>query len=180
MQLVTRLTQQLILTPVIIFLLCSHALALDSDLSQMIDIQADSAFHDEKNGLTIYQGNVSLQQGTLKIKAQKITINTNKDGDISILTAQGKPAKFEQKPSLDQEIVYGRANLISYELLKEKISLQGNAHIKQGQAELNSDSITYLANQQVFKANRDKALKDKKPKRVHMIIPPKKKRTEDK
>ena len=167
------------LLPLVAFFVSTQAQALDSDLDQMINIQADSAFHDEKNGVTIYKGNVALQQGTLKIDAEKITLKSNTDGDIDSLTAEGKPAKFEQKPALDQETVYGRANLVRYELIKKQVSLKGNAHIMQGQAELNSDNITYLANQQVFKAETNKALKDTKPKRVHMVIPPKKQRAED-
>ncbi|NRB37628.1 MAG: lipopolysaccharide transport periplasmic protein LptA [Pseudomonadales bacterium] len=158
----------------------NSTLALESDQHQMIKIQADSAYHNEKKGLTIYKGKVELQQGSLKIQADKITINTDNNGDVSSLTALGTPAKLEQKPALDQDKVYGRANLIRYDIHKSKMTLKGNAHIKQGQAELNSDNIVYLANQQIFKAERDKNSKNQKTKRVQMIIPPKKRSTEEK
>lgn len=160
-------------------LLATPIQALESDQHQMIKIQADSAYLDDKKGLTIYEGNVDLQQGSLKIHADKITLTSHKNGDIDTLTAKGRPAKFQQKPSKDENIVYGRASVVKYEISKEKITLKGNAHIKQGQAELNSDNIVYLANQQIFKAQRDTTSKNQKPKRVQMIIHPKKKTSED-
>ena len=153
--------------------------ALDSDQYQPIKIQADSAYVDDRKGVTVYEGNVDLQQGSLKIHAQKITLTNDKNGDIDLLLAQGKPAKFQQQPAKEEEIVYGRANTVQFEVSNEKISLKGNAHIKQGQAELASDSIVYLAHEQIFKAERDTEQKNQKPKRVQMIIPPKKKNTED-
>lgn len=168
------------LTGLLLSILSTSSFALPDDQAQDIKIQADSAFHSEKEGLTIYEGEVILQQGSLKVEADKITAKTDSQGEIQTLTATGKPAKFQQQPALDQDIVYGQANRVSYRLDKDKLVLSGNASIKQGKALLNSDKITYLANQQIFKAEQRQTDKSDKPQRVEMIIPARPKKTEDK
>lgn len=160
---------------IILTLSCSilHVHALPDDENQLIKIQADNAFHDNKKGLTLYSGDVFMQQGSLKINADKITISSKKNGDVNRLEAQGKPAKFQQQPEVDGDIVYGHAQHINYQVHNGEINFDGDAFIQQGEAKLNSDKITYITNQQVFKAQRSPESKGK-PQRVEMIIPPKK------
>ena len=50
------------------------ALALPEDRDQPIRITADQALRDEKQGFTVYSGNVNMDQGTLHIDADKITV----------------------------------------------------------------------------------------------------------
>ena len=45
------------------------ALGLPSDREQPIHISADKALRDEKKGITVYQGNVEMNQGSLRIEA---------------------------------------------------------------------------------------------------------------
>lgn len=148
--------------------------ALPTDEEQLIKIQADSALHSEKSGITRYDGDVILEQGSMKIEAKKIVISSDDQGDIKEVVASGEPAKFQQQPNIGDEMVYAEANEISYNIKNGKIIFTGNAKIKQGQAQLNSDKITYLANQQIFKAEQRKNPKNSKPQRVQIIIPPKK------
>lgn len=154
------------------------AVGMPGDEFELIKIQADSAIHEEKKGLTVYTGQVILEQGSIKVEADKITVFRDKNGEITQLSADGKPAKFQQKPDIDQDIVYASANSVTYTISDGKIVFVGNTRINQGQAQLKSDTITYLSNQQIFKAQKNTS--SDKSQRVEMIIPPKKKITEDK
>ena len=80
-------------------LLCLPALAygLAADRDQPITIEADKATLKEKEGVSIYQGNVYLTQGTLKLHGDTLTVHTKADHvDKAVLT--GNPATFLQRP----------------------------------------------------------------------------------
>lgn len=59
--------------------------ALPSDANQPIRLLADKATYSESTGVTNYLGNVIIEQGTLKITADNITLNL--DDKRSIKTA---------------------------------------------------------------------------------------------
>jgi len=153
-------------------------LSLPEDEFQLINIQADNATHDEKKGLTIYNGQVVLEQGSLKVEADTITIYSDKNREIKQLTAVGSPAKYQQKPEIDEDIIYASANTITYKINAGEIIFTGRAQIIQGQTQLKSDNITYLSKQKIFKAQKNKS--GDTNQRVEMIIPPKKKLTTEK
>ena len=79
-----------------LLLLCLTALppagrALDSDQEQPIRITADEALRDEKQGYTVYRGNVRMTQGTLRIEADAITIY-HRSEEADRIVAEGRPA----------------------------------------------------------------------------------------
>jgi lipopolysaccharide export system protein LptA len=152
-----------------------NVFALPDDQYQPIEIQADSAIRQEKEGLTTYQGNVFMSQGSLKVEADNITVSRTGNDSATNLTATGKPAKFEQQPEADKEIVHASANLIYYQLEEGKIELTGEAKLNQGEAQITSDKIVYLAEEQIFKAEKSTDILNTKPQRVQVIIPAKKK-----
>jgi len=77
-------------------MLSISCLALQEDTQQPIRIVADSAVRDEKQGLTTYTGNVKMNQGSMSISAQSITIHSEGEG-VNTIIAQGTPALFRQK-----------------------------------------------------------------------------------
>lgn len=160
--------------------LSSLAIALPNDRYQPINIEADTANFDEQKGTAIYSGNVLLTQGSMKLKANKISVALSKTTQKPIkITAIGKPASLEQKPKIDTEKVYASANTISYLIENEKITLTGDAKLKQGLSQISSDSIEYLAKEQLFKASQQENT-DTKPSRVHVTLPAPKQQNENK
>lgn len=165
--------QPLIFSIIIGCLACFSALAnaLPNDRYQPINIEADKAKFDEKRGSTIYQGNVLLTQGSMKLTANTVAITLSKKTQKPIkVIAKGAPASLEQKPKIDAEVVYASANNISYFINSEKIVLDGDAILKQGLSQISSDSIEYLAKEQLFKASQ-KNNSTKTPSRVHVTLP---------
>lgn len=155
-----------------LLLVAAQAQALPDDQQQAITIEADQAFYNEKAGLTEYRGSVFLQQGSLKVKADSITVRQNvKSQQAEQLVAKGSPASFEQLPELGQETVHANAKQITYNVLQQDVLLEDEAVLHQGQAKISSDKISYSAEKQIFKAEQ----KENSPGRVHVTLPPPKK-----
>jgi lipopolysaccharide export system protein LptA len=152
----------------------SSVFALPDDQYQPIEIHADSATRNEKQGITIYQGNVFMKQGSLEVRADNITVR-NPDDASANLVATGKPAHFQQQPEPDKDVVHASATTILYLLDDGKIELTGNALLTQGDAKISSDRIVYLSNEQLFKAEKNTTLPDTQSQRVQVIIPSRKK-----
>ena len=130
--------------PLIAILAIASALAqaLPEDSQQPIRITSDSAIKDNKNGLTIYTGNVDMNQGSLNIKADKVTIYIENE-EVKKIIAEGKPARFKQKPEPDQDDVLAKALTIEYQVAKKTIILTENASLDQEGSTITGNIINY-------------------------------------
>ena len=143
------------------------ALSLPGDREQAIQITADSATRDEKKGLTIYSGNVVLDQGSLHISADTITVfRINEEGDK--IVARGQPASVQQQPAVDEELMRAHAEIIEYFKAEDRLRLRSSAQIEQGGSTVTGNIIDYYITQQLVKAGSDKTREDS---RVTTIIP---------
>jgi lipopolysaccharide export system protein LptA len=148
------------------------SLALPEDKNQPIKIQADRAERDDKLGVTIYAGEVEIDQGTLHLEADKVVIESEAD-EPTLIIATGKPARLRQLPARDKETVRAHANTIKYYLDKEQVILIDNASIEQQGSIVNSERIDYFIADGKVKAQGN-AYSSTKKRRVEMVIPPKK------
>lgn len=85
-------------------LLSGGAQALPDDEQQPIEIEADRAELDDATGTATYSGSVRLDQGSLKVRAARLIIETDAQ-QVQRITAEGDrdqdlPARYEQTPSL--------------------------------------------------------------------------------
>ena len=106
-----KLSLRRLLLSSLLLIASSLALALPDDANQPISIVADSAIKDDKLGLTIYEGNVSITQGSLNILADKVTVFIVAE-QVSKMVAIGKPASFKQQPNVDAEDVIAKADTL--------------------------------------------------------------------
>lgn len=152
-----------------------HAWAVESDRSAPIEIQADSAKISEAKQMAIYKGNVELAQGTLKIMCDQLTVFNSPEG-VERVEAEGRPASYSQKMSIDKPPLDAAAGKIIYMPAKARIRLEGNAKIKQGGNVFEGQLIEYDLEQQVLMASGDRAddpsLDNKAPQRVKMTLQP--------
>ena len=83
----------------------AQALALESDRSAPINIEADQVDLDQSQGIAKYLGNVSLVQGSININADSIQVYA-KNGQLDRADIQGgeKLARFEQQTDTGQSI----------------------------------------------------------------------------
>lgn len=107
--------------------------ALPTDSQQELNLRFDSSSIDLKKGVTIYQGNVKLTQGSLRIESDELVVHSS-DDEIQRVIATGSPALFEQQPQADQAPVVATGNRIEYELdaQVETVAIVSNARLEQG------------------------------------------------
>jgi lipopolysaccharide export system protein LptA len=149
-------------------LVAGQVIALPDDQEQPIHITADQALRDEKQGMTVYSGNVQMNQGTLRISADKITIYHMKE-DLDRVIAEGSPATLQQQPDDEGGLVNARARIITYYKIEDRVHLQQEAHIERDGSIVTGDSIDYLIAEQLVRADSDQ---EQEGSRVQVVIPP--------
>ncbi len=150
--------------------------ALPTDKDQPIRITADTAIRDEKQGFTVYSGNVHMIQGSLDILADTITIYHETE-EADKIVAEGKPAKMEQRPAVDEPMVRARAEVIEYYKVEDRVHLKINAHITRDDgSSVTGDSIDYYIADELVKADSKQSPDGK---RVQVVIPSKLLREEE-
>jgi|GEM_PF-212428 len=140
--------------------------ALPDDRLQAIEITAERAVRDERAGYTVYIGDVILEQGSLHIEADRLTIYHDREAADRIV-AIGQPATMRQQPELDKGFVTASARRIVYEKSRELVVLREAASIEQEGAVVTGESIQYFMAEQRVRAD---AAKDENA-RVQVIIP---------
>ncbi|MBP8925154.1 MAG: lipopolysaccharide transport periplasmic protein LptA [Pseudomonadales bacterium] len=143
--------------------------ALPDDRNQAIYIQSDRAERDERKGTTVYTGDVEIDQGSLHISAEQVTIRST-DDEVSEIVATGSPAKMHQKPAADREPVYARARTIQYDVTGEVLTLVEQATVTQEGSTVTGERIVYYVKEQRVKASAGSAASGQP--RVETIIPP--------
>ena len=114
--------------------------ALGSDRDQPIEIEADSLEVRETEKISIYEGNVSLVQGSLEIRSDRLVIHFNETNDPTLMQMTGAPAKFRQLDD-DQLEMKGQAIKINYTASQSSLELRGNARFSRAGDTIESDLI---------------------------------------
>ena len=141
--------------------------ALPEDRDQPIRITADQALRDEKQGITQYTGNVQMDQGSLHIEADKITIyHVNEEADK--IVAEGQPAHMQQRPEPDKGLMHARANTIEYYKAEDRVHLRDNAQVEQDGSTVTGDTIDYFITEQLVRADSNE---EETTSRVEVVIP---------
>jgi lipopolysaccharide export system protein LptA len=110
------------------------AWGLASDRGKPIQIEADRATLDEKAGVSVYEGNVHMQQGTLQLRGQRMTVRV-RDSQVTGITIDGRPASFSQRPDGADSDQHAEADHIEYHAAEQRLILEGNALIRQSDKE---------------------------------------------
>lgn len=155
------------------------AMALDSDATQEITIHSDSAQFDRKTGTAIYTGKVVLEQGTLKITADQITLHSNEQKKLTQAVALGQPAHFQQQMEDNKGLTKAQGKNITYLTLDKNVTLLDNAILEQEGNVFTGETIIYNMLDETVSAKggtqtelEPESDSEKKPSRVKMIIQP--------
>ena len=123
----------------------SFTYALPGDSEQPIEIEAESVMVDETSGFNEFIGDAEVRQGSLLMTAEIIQVQTNIDGVESML-AKGtlkNPAKYIQDQENQPRFIEAKATLITYDVNKGIIFLEGNAHLIQGFDSFSGEKLYY-------------------------------------
>lgn len=140
--------------------------ALESDRVQPIDVLADHAEFAEQTGTSIYQGHVTLRQGSIEVKADRVTLVTRERRLVRVV-AQGQPARYRQQLTPAGEVLTAEARVLRYFPAQDRIVLEGQAVLVKGDNTVRSDRIVYDLGK-----GRVQAGKPGSGERVHIVIQP--------
>ncbi|MCP4994191.1 MAG: lipopolysaccharide transport periplasmic protein LptA, partial [Gammaproteobacteria bacterium] len=140
-----RSINKLLTTLLPILLLASTpfaAHALKEDVNKPIEVEADSVEIDDGSGKSTYKGNVVLTQGSIRLKADSITViqHETKSDQIKVV---GRPATLTQKSTKGKKEIKGRSLRMEYFIDSDILYLIGNASLVQGKDTFKSDRIAY-------------------------------------
>ena len=113
-----------------------------SDFSQKIEL---ASLYQNADGIAkraSYQGNVVIQQGSLKVSSDELEIDASQGEGNEIFIATGSPATYSQQQE-DGSIVTAQADKIEYHRQTRSLSLKGNAQIKQNSSSVQGESIKF-------------------------------------
>jgi lipopolysaccharide export system protein LptA len=118
--------------------------AEQADRDKPVSIEADRLTVDDIKKESVFEGNVTVSQGTLMLKADKVVIRQDAGG-FNYAYAYGKPAHFRQKRDESDEYVEGQGERLEYDGKADKMHVYTNAEIHKGADEVKGDYITYDA-----------------------------------
>lgn len=112
-------------------------------------IQSDRAELDRKTGMVIYEGDVELTQGTLKIQSDRLMAIM--DGNrLKQAVAEGSPARYEQQVTQDRPVTRATASRIDFYSDSREVTFKGNATLAQEDNLFSGEHIRYeLENERV-------------------------------
>lgn len=128
------------------------AAALSSDRTQPINIKADRVHIEEKTGISDYDGNVEMTQGSIVVTGDHVRVY-QVAGRVQKVVASGAPAHFRQRPDHGAEVI-ADAEHMEYLTENERLILTGNAHVVQGGNSFAGHLIEYDTRQSVVNASK--------------------------
>jgi lipopolysaccharide export system protein LptA len=140
---------------------------LEADRRQPIHIKADQISVDEKQGYSRYRGNVHLQQGSLRVAADEITVYLKKDR-LDKIVVIGTPATLQQRAEVSRAEIRSRAGRMEYHAAQDRLYLFDNAEVVQGPNRFAGDYIEYDTRTSTVSAHKGKGGKS----RVEITITP--------
>lgn len=154
----------------LILLLTPALQAKDSDAEEPMQIEADSVELREREGISIYKGNVIFQRGSTLIKGQLIYIY-QKNNVIDHINIEGDPASFRQLNDQDQEILAQSLNM-EYQNAKGILILKKQAILVQHNNRFTSEHIVYDTFKDIVQAGSNDQNNTSEKQRVTITIQP--------
>jgi lipopolysaccharide export system protein LptA len=152
--------------------------ALSTDKNQDIEIESNSAYLDDTTNVSVYNGNVVVVQGSMRITGDKMTIFYTDENDLEKIIVEGKPATFRQLPDNSEIYDEAEALIMEYYETQNLIILDGSARVKQGERRLIADHVEYDTELSQVRAKSDQSASGgnngdatNEDSRVKLIIP---------
>ena len=119
------------------------SLALSTDKQQDIQIEADSAEMDDMKGITIYRGNVVVDQGSIHMTGHTMTVYNDDNDETELVIMEGQPATYRQLPEDSKIYDEAEALQMEYYALKDYVILIDEALVTQEGLRFSGSRIEY-------------------------------------
>lgn len=157
--------------------LAGAAHAEKADRDKPVNIEADRMFYDDLRQLNIFEGNVTLTQGTLVIRADKLSVKQDPEGFQRGIAEKGVGglSYFRQKRDNVDEYIEGWGERIEYDAKTEKADLLTRARILRGRDEVRGNIINYDGRTEFYTVTGGKEIAgaNNPNARVRAVIQPK-------
>ncbi|HJW04089.1 MAG TPA: lipopolysaccharide transport periplasmic protein LptA [Azospira sp.] len=161
----------------LVLLAALPARAEKADREKPVNLESDKVTVDDAKKVHVFEGNVTLTQGTLVIRGDRIVVTQDNDG-FQKGVVYGKPARFKQKREGRDDYVEGEGLRIEHDAKTEKTEFFDRAYVKSGQDEVRGHYIQYdsLTEQYLVTSAGQKTAAPGEPPsgRVRAVIQPKK------
>jgi lipopolysaccharide export system protein LptA len=125
------------------------AVADKADREKEINIGADKLTADDNARTSVFDGNVVVTQGTMRITAAKVTVKEDAER-FKFYVATGSPVSFRQRRDKADDYIEGWAERAEFDDRTAKLKLFDKARLKSVQGEIAGDIITYDTNRELF------------------------------
>jgi lipopolysaccharide export system protein LptA len=146
--------------------------ALEGDQDQPMQLEADSLSIDESTGVSLYEGNVAITQGSMKLWADRLWVH-RRQGKTEKIVSEGGPVRFSQLLKVGGEEVRGQARRMEILIERDEMLLIDDALLEQGGNSFRNDRIIYNRVSAQVRAGSSAQGKQ----RVQVVIEPKPKST---
>ena len=145
-----------------------------ADRGKPINLESDRMHVDDVQKTSVFEGRVVMTQGTLSIRADKVTVRQDKDG-YQYGSAIGHPATFRQKRDGAEGYIQGEADRIEYDGKLDRVEFFNHARLLREPAdEVRGNYISYDARTEYFSVSGGAAPSagGSPDGRVHAVIQP--------
>jgi len=167
----------LLIALIIALVLPTPSIALSTDSSQPMNIDADRVDIDDEKGTNTFRGNVVIKRGSIRIRGDKVVVYRDKQKNLDKVHSTGKPAHFQQTPDKKSVPVIAEAEELFYDSVKEILIMRRNGKIVQGGDTFTGEHIIYDSKRNKITAKNTRATTNTPSSkgRVHITIQPKNK-----
>jgi len=119
------------------------------DREKEIQVLADRLSADDAKKEAVYEGNVVITQGTMRITSARIVVREDPEGYRTYI-ATGAPVTFRQKRDKVDDWIDGSAQRAEFDDRNDLLKLYNGARLKSSQGELTGDFISYDRGKEFF------------------------------
>jgi lipopolysaccharide export system protein LptA len=127
------------------------AAALPEDRSQPIQLEASRGQMDQKTGVSVYEGNVVITQGSMRLTADTATIYV-KDNNFQRMEAIGRPSQPALQADADKPEIQGTSKRVEYDVLGAQGGHERYVRVVQGQDVFTGERVEYDLKDDVIRA----------------------------
>ncbi|WP_081759010.1 lipopolysaccharide transport periplasmic protein LptA [Thioalkalivibrio sp. HK1] len=136
----------------ILWILFSFAFALSTDSNEPITIEANRAERDNRERMMVYEGDVIIEQGTLRILGERVVVHFDANDRTTRMIATGTPAHIRQLPEGADTYREAWANEVEYRIGEEQVVLTGQARYEEGGDQVRAERLVYDVQNSSFRA----------------------------
>lgn len=124
------------------------------DRNKCAVVEGDGFSIDKSNSSSVYEGNVVLSQGTMRLTAEKIVVKNDADGYTfaQLFGSSKAQIKFRQKRFAANDYVEGLSDRAEFDDRNDTVKLLGNARIQTSGEDVRSEYIYYNAADETVQA----------------------------